>query len=153
MREQQGDAKYMSTAGTGWLRERRGRKNKASGSIGFRGAGNFGPTAGLDRRKSKIGDWRKNENTLCKQRWAWSIGGTPSFKTPFQWRCPVLELDHRVDWCNFQRCTTQEPTFSRDMSAYFFAKKLLDPFSGGGGNMWAIFFRFKKLSNTRLLMC
>jgi len=57
-------AKYMYTAGTGWLRERRGHKKKASGSIGFRGAGNSGPEAGFDRVKSKIGDWRKNENTL-----------------------------------------------------------------------------------------
>ena len=47
MRKQEGDAKHMYTAGTGWLRERRGRKNKASGSIGFRGAGNSGPKAGF----------------------------------------------------------------------------------------------------------
>jgi len=46
------------------LRERRGRREKASGSIGFRGAGNSGPEAGFDQGKSKIGDRRKNEPTV-----------------------------------------------------------------------------------------
>ena len=54
----------MYTAGTGWLRERRGRREKASGSIGFRGAGNSGPEADFDQVQSKIGDWRKNESTV-----------------------------------------------------------------------------------------
>ena len=54
----------MYTAGTGCLRERRGRKKKASGSIEFRWAVYSGPEAGFDRVQSKIGDWRKNENSL-----------------------------------------------------------------------------------------
>ena len=39
----------MYTAGTGCLREKRGRREKASGSIGFRGVGNSGPDAGFDQ--------------------------------------------------------------------------------------------------------
>ena len=54
----------MYTAGTCWLRERRWRREKASGSIGFRGAGNSGPEAGFDQVQSKIGDRRKNQPSV-----------------------------------------------------------------------------------------
>jgi len=62
--KQEREGKYMYTAGTGWLRERRGRREKASGSIRFREAGNSSPEAGFDQVQSKIGHWRKNEPTV-----------------------------------------------------------------------------------------
>jgi len=49
---------------TGWSRERRGRREKVSGSIGFRGAGNSGPETGFDQAQFKSGDWRQNGPTV-----------------------------------------------------------------------------------------
>ena len=49
------------TAGTAWLLAMRGGIENASGSFGFRGAGNSGPSACFDHTKPKIGDRRENE--------------------------------------------------------------------------------------------
>ena len=40
---------------------RRGLREKVSGGIGFRGAGNSGPEAGFVKVKFKVGDRRKNK--------------------------------------------------------------------------------------------
>ena len=113
----------MYTAGTGWLRERRVRREKASRSIGLKGARNPDPEAGFDKVKFKIGFWRSNEPTVREEA-SLEHRRYASVKASFQWRCQILELDHRVGWSYFQRCTTREPMFSKDMSVFVLSPKI-----------------------------
>ena len=75
------------------------------------------------RKRLPLGPYSRPVSMVLQGYHFMVYSDTLSVKTPFQWRCPILELDHRVSWCDFQRCTTREPRFSREIPSLFVYRK------------------------------